>query len=113
MASPFLLDISRDMRLRGYSLQTEKTYLHWILRYIRFIDRRHPSEAGPREVREFLTWLAADRHVAINTQKIALTRWSIFTTSSLVLNLESWVLPSLTSSATCPLFCLLMRFARF
>jgi hypothetical protein len=27
MASPFLLDISRDMRLRGYSLQTEKTYL--------------------------------------------------------------------------------------
>ena len=60
MASPFLLDISRDMRLRGYSLQTEKTYLHWILRYIRFIDRRHPSEAGPREVREFLTWLAAD-----------------------------------------------------
>jgi integron integrase len=72
MASPFLLDISRDMRLRGYSLQTEKTYLHWILRYIHFIDRRHPSEAGPKEVREFLTWLAADRHVAINTQKIAL-----------------------------------------
>ena len=28
MASPFLLDISRDMRLRGYSLQTEKTYLY-------------------------------------------------------------------------------------
>lgn len=27
MASLFLLDISRDMRLRGYSLQTEKTYL--------------------------------------------------------------------------------------
>lgn len=72
MASPFLQEISRDMRLRGYSLQTEKTYLHWILRYIHFINRRHPSDAGPTEVREFLTWLAADRHVAINTQKIAL-----------------------------------------
>ncbi|MDO9475128.1 MAG: phage integrase N-terminal SAM-like domain-containing protein, partial [Pseudohongiella sp.] len=42
MTSPFLQEISRDMRLRGYSLKTEKTYLHWILRYIHFINRRHP-----------------------------------------------------------------------
>ena len=72
MKSPFLQEISRDMRLRGYALKTEKTYLHWILRYIYFINRKHPSETGPDEVRAFLTWLAADRHVAINTQKIAL-----------------------------------------
>jgi hypothetical protein len=72
MPSPFLQEIRRDMRLRGYSIKTEKTYLHWILRYIYFIDRRHPAEAGAEEVKAFLTHLAADKKVAINTQKIAL-----------------------------------------
>ena len=32
--SPFLLSISQDMRQKGYSLRTEKTYLHWIKRFI-------------------------------------------------------------------------------
>lgn len=67
MRSPFLDEIRRDMRLRGYAIKTEKTYLHWILRYIYFINRRHPAEAGPNEVRAFLTHLAADRRVSINT----------------------------------------------
>lgn len=72
MPSPFLLELSRDMRLRGYALRTQKTYLHWIRRYIYFIDRRHPSDAGAEDVRAFLTFLAADRKVSINTQKVAL-----------------------------------------
>jgi integron integrase len=72
MRSPFLDEIRRDMRLRGYAIKTEKTYLHWILRYIYFINRRHPAEASATEVRAFLTHLAADRKVSINTQKVAL-----------------------------------------
>jgi len=44
MPSPFLDEVRRDMRLRGYSIKTEKTYLHWIVRYIYFIERRHPAE---------------------------------------------------------------------
>jgi integron integrase len=72
MRSPFLEEIRRDMRLRGYAIKTEKTYLHWILRYIYFINRRHPAEAGAEEVRAFLTYLTADRKVSVNTQKIAL-----------------------------------------
>ncbi|MEX0739076.1 MAG: integron integrase [Pseudohongiella sp.] len=72
MTSPFLQELSRDMRLRGYALRTEKTYILWIRRYIYFIDRRHPADAGATEVRGFLTYLAADRKVAINTQKVAL-----------------------------------------
>ncbi|MDH7944083.1 integron integrase [Pseudohongiella sp. SYSU M77423] len=72
MPSPFIEEIRRDMRLRGYAIKTEKTYLHWIRRYIYFTDRRHPAETGANEVREFLTHLAADKKVAINTQKIAL-----------------------------------------
>ena len=72
MPSPFLQELVRDMRLRGYALRTQKTYLHWIRRYIYFIDRRHPADAGADDVRAFLTFLAADRKVAVNTQKVAL-----------------------------------------
>lgn len=71
-ASPFISGISRYMRLRGYSLQTEKTYLHWIRCFIRFQQRRHPEHMGPAEVIQFLDFLASDRGVSINTQKIAL-----------------------------------------
>ncbi|MCC4264715.1 phage integrase N-terminal SAM-like domain-containing protein [Oceanimonas smirnovii] len=71
-ASPFLNRIRRELRLGGYSLRTEKTYLHWIKRFIRFHQLRHPADMGASEVRRFLTWLAADCHVAVNTQKTAL-----------------------------------------
>lgn len=70
--SPFLEDIRREMRVGGYSLRTEKTYLGWIKRFILFHNKRHPKQMGVHEVRNFLTWLAAERHVAANTQKTAL-----------------------------------------
>ena len=72
MASPFIESIRADMRLRGYSLRTEKSDLDWIRRYIYFIEKRHPAEAGGKDVKEFLTFLAVDKHVAANTQKVAL-----------------------------------------
>lgn len=72
MPSPFMEALRRDMRMRGYSLKTEKSYLYWIRYFIRFSNFRHPSKMGSAEVRAFLTFLANDRHVAINTQKVAL-----------------------------------------
>lgn len=60
------------MRLRGLSLRTEKTYLYWIKHYIRFHGLRHPSEMGGDDVVAYLSYLATQRQVAINTQKIAL-----------------------------------------
>ncbi len=72
MPSPFLESLRDDMRLRGYSIKTEKSYMEWIKRYIYFIDKRHPETAGASEVKAFLTHLAVDRKVAINTQKVAL-----------------------------------------
>ena len=70
--SPFLLSISQDMRQKGYSLRTEKTYIHWIKRFILFHGKRHPNTMTGEEVRIFLSHLANDEHVATNTQKIAL-----------------------------------------
>lgn len=46
--------------------------MHWIRRYIFFCNKRHPEECGNLEVKSFLTHLANDRNVAVNTQKIAL-----------------------------------------
>ncbi|WP_176552980.1 phage integrase N-terminal SAM-like domain-containing protein, partial [Escherichia coli] len=41
-------------------------------RFILFHKKRHPQTMGSEEVRLFLSSLANSRHVAINTQKIAL-----------------------------------------
>lgn len=72
MSSPFLEAVRADMRLRGYSIKTEKSYLEWTRQYIRFVGKRHPREVEPAEITRFLTHLAVNRHVAINTQKSAL-----------------------------------------
>jgi integron integrase len=72
MASQFLQDLSAGMRLRGYSLKTEKTYLLWIRRYIYFIGKKHPLDVDSSEVTRYLTYLAVECHVTANTQKIAL-----------------------------------------
>ena len=71
-SSPFLNQLRREIRLRGYSIRTEKTYLSWIKRFIRYHNLRHPTEMGLAEVKEFLSHLANDQFVAVNTQKTAL-----------------------------------------
>ena len=70
--SPFIEQLRGEMRLRGYSIRTEKTYLFWIKQYIFYNQKRHPADLGATEVKAFLTWLATDRHVAVNAQKVAL-----------------------------------------
>lgn len=72
MASPFIESIRRDIRLRGYSMRTEKSYLYWIRFFIYFIGKKHPADVGAPEVKAFLSYLASERHVAVNTQKVAL-----------------------------------------
>ena len=71
-SSPFLESIRNDIRLRGYSIRTEKTYIYWIKNYILFNQKQHPEVMGAEHVKKYLTWLAVQRHVAINTQKVAL-----------------------------------------
>jgi integron integrase len=69
-----LMDCVRDvMRVKHYSLRTERSYRDWIERFIRFHRMRHPSEMGAAEVGEFLTHLARDGHVSASTQNQALS----------------------------------------
>ncbi len=62
------------LRLRElrYSRRTEQSYVHWIVRFIRFHDRRHPKDLGIPEIREFLSALATEEQVAAATQNLAL-----------------------------------------
>lgn len=71
-SSPFINHVRQEIRLRGYSMRTEKTYLHWIKCYIRFHKLRHPAELNANHVRLFLSSLANEDHVSVNTQKTAL-----------------------------------------
>ena len=43
------------LRLKHYSLRTERSYCDWIERFIRFHQLRHPKEMGEAEVSSFLT----------------------------------------------------------
>jgi hypothetical protein len=53
---PRLLEqVRQRIPAKHYSYRTEKTYLHWIRRFILFHDRRHPRELGGTEVERFLT----------------------------------------------------------
>lgn len=60
------------IRARRYSYSTEKTYIHWALRFTRFHKLKHPKTLGPDNVEAYLNHLAVNNAVSINTQKIAL-----------------------------------------
>jgi hypothetical protein len=49
-----LLDQVQDvLRLKHYSLRTERTYCDWIMRFIHFSRMRHPGEMSEVEMSEF------------------------------------------------------------
>ncbi|MBN8225654.1 MAG: integron integrase [Xanthomonadales bacterium] len=60
------------MRVKHYSVRTERAYAGWIRRFILANGRRHPSGLGGPEVEAFLTLLATRGHVAPGTQNQAL-----------------------------------------
>ncbi|MDP3977288.1 MAG: integron integrase [Pseudomonas sp.] len=70
---PRLLDQVREqIRLKHYSIRTERVYCEWVRRFIRFHRYRHPLEMGAAEVEAFLSDLAVRRDVSASTQNQAL-----------------------------------------
>ncbi|MFK8052207.1 MAG: integron integrase [Woeseiaceae bacterium] len=61
-----------SIRTRGLSYATEKTYVHWVLRYIRFHRMAHPEKLDAAAVSAFLNDLAQRQHCSPGTQRIAL-----------------------------------------
>ncbi len=65
----FLDQFRSFIRTRGMAYKTEKTYVTWVLQFIRFHKKQHPKDRGKAEVEQFLSHLATHRYAAINTQK--------------------------------------------
>ena len=76
--SDLLDSVRRTARVRHLSYSTERAYLGWVERYVRFHARRAGRFVHPRALREgdveaFLNYLANDRDVAASTQTQALS----------------------------------------
>ncbi|MGD1942633.1 MAG: site-specific integrase [Leptolyngbyaceae cyanobacterium] len=54
----------QSMRLRHFSLKTEKSCICYIRDFILFHQKRHPSEMRADDIRAYLSHLAVDRQVA-------------------------------------------------
>jgi len=64
-----LLDqVRQAIRTVHYSIRTERCYVYWIERFIRFHQLKHPSTMGAIEVEQFLTHLAVADRVSASTQ---------------------------------------------
>ena len=70
--SAFLNTIREKIRIKHYSYKTEKAYVEWAERFIRFHGLRHPAQMGRAEVESFLTHLAVQKNVSASTQNQAL-----------------------------------------
>lgn len=69
---PKLLDqVQAVLRVKHYSIRTERVYLDWIKRYILFHHKTHPAQMGAPEVEAFLSHLAVAGKVAASTQNQA------------------------------------------
>lgn len=72
--APRLLDaVTERLRVKHYSLRTERAYIGWIRRFILANDKRHPRELGVVEVEQFLTTLAVAGEATPSTQNQALS----------------------------------------
>ena len=70
---PKLLEqVRHRLRIKHYSLRTERSYIAWIRNFILFHHKRHPRDMAAAEVESFLSYLAVDRGVSPSTQNQAL-----------------------------------------
>jgi hypothetical protein len=66
------------IRLPDYASNTEKSYLTWINRFLRFHHDRHPTDCTEPQVASFLEHLTLERKVSGATQALALNALVFF-----------------------------------
>jgi len=76
------------IRAKNYALKTEKTYCHWVVSFIRFHKLEHPEKMNATEIDQYLSHLAVNNHVSVNTQKTALNALIFFFTKFLKIEIE-------------------------
>ena len=69
---PAVAEVIKVIRIKNYSIRTEKTYTHWIYRFFFFHQPESAKSLGAEDVRIFLEYLAIQLNVSVSTQKQAL-----------------------------------------
>lgn len=67
-----------QIRVRHYSIRTERTYLGWLLRYVSFHSMQDPAELSESHISRFLEHLVIRRKVSGSTQSQALSALIFF-----------------------------------
>ena len=60
------------IRARTLAYVTEKTYVGWILHFIRYHKKKHPEDMWTPEIEAFLNYLVLERFCSKSTQRTAL-----------------------------------------
>ena len=67
-----LITVREIIRAKHYSIRTEKAYIQWIIRYVKYHKMRHPKELSARDVQDYLSYLAVKSNLAASSQNQAL-----------------------------------------
>lgn len=65
--------IREAIRVRHYSLSTERVYVSWYKQFVRWAGMKHPATLSGDVVQAWLSHLATDRQVSASTQRQALS----------------------------------------
>jgi integron integrase len=68
---PIIQKTRRELRLRHRALATEKSYVHWITRFLGYCGTTDPQRCKEADIRGFLTTLAVEGNVSASTQNQA------------------------------------------
>ncbi len=60
------------IRSKQLAYKTEQTYCRWVVDFIRFHNKQHPSTLGKDHIDGYLSYLAVERNLSVNSQKTAL-----------------------------------------
>lgn len=68
----FMEHLRTFIRSKQLAYKTEKTYCTWIKDFLHFNNLQHPENMGAKEVDDYLSFLAVQRNLSVNSQKTAL-----------------------------------------
>nr|WP_320012417.1 integron integrase [uncultured Desulfobulbus sp.] len=63
--------LASSIQVRHYSPKTLRSYRSWIRKFQTFVKSKNPSSITVEDVKNYLTWLAVERHVSASSQNLA------------------------------------------
>ena len=77
-----------EIRMRNYSIRTEKSYSEWLARYVAFNEMQDPAQLDLKLIGRYLEHLVINRNVSSSTQSQALNALIFFYKQVLAMEVE-------------------------